>query len=285
MAKNVLVLHGPNVNLLGERVGDTPGQSLPALDARLREAAAKLGLTLKIAQSNHEGVLVDRLHGERAWAAGVVLNPGALAATSYVLRDAIAAIRKPTYEVHLTSSKGREPWRQKSVLEDVVVCRIEGFGYESYVQALEKISGAPAASASKASPASRTGSDSRRTVELPRMEKSIGRKPVPKPAEKAALKSGGKSLGRGAAKSMPPSAGLTRARVREKIAEQLSGRLTAEALAAWARAEWLDAQSGSLSSSEDRELLEDTLQTLTLSNVSARRLSDHQLVELMARLG
>ena len=135
---NVLILHGPNLNLLGEREPAVYGtMTLPELNAKLESRATALGAVLRTFQSNHEGALVDRLHAERHWANGVVINPGALTHYSYVLRDAIAAIRAPTVEVHLTNIEAREPWRRVSVVADVCAARRMGGGVASYVEALE----------------------------------------------------------------------------------------------------------------------------------------------------
>src|SRR5690348_6175665 len=129
---NVLVLHGPNLNLLGERPGDPPGQGLADLDRAIRRRAAELGATVRTLQSNHEGALVDALHEERHWMDGVIINPAALGATSYSLRDALAAVSKPAFEVHLMDTRHGESWRRKSVLKDVCVGRIVGKGVQSY---------------------------------------------------------------------------------------------------------------------------------------------------------
>src|SRR5579883_2197890 len=99
---NILVLHGPNLNLLGERPGDEKGRPLEELNGLIRARAVALGHSVKVFQSNHEGELVDTLHAERRWAQGIVINPGALAHYSYVLREALVAVDKPTIEVHLT---------------------------------------------------------------------------------------------------------------------------------------------------------------------------------------
>lgn len=137
---NVLVIHGPNLNLLGEREPSVYGHTtLAALDAMLVERAHALGAELRVFQSNHEGALIDRIHGERGWADGIVINPGALGHYSYALRDALAAVRKPTVEVHLSDVKNREPWRRISVIEDVCLTQISGKGVQSYVEGLEAV--------------------------------------------------------------------------------------------------------------------------------------------------
>ncbi len=102
--KNILVLHGPNLNLLGVREPGVYGTAtLADVDARLQAEAAQHGATLRILQSNHEGALIDAIHTARGWADGILINPGALTHTSYALRDAIAGVGLPCVEVHLSN--------------------------------------------------------------------------------------------------------------------------------------------------------------------------------------
>jgi 3-dehydroquinate dehydratase-2 len=137
---NVLVLHGPNLNLLGEREPEVYGSmTLAQLDAALKKKAKALKLTLKIFQSNHEGELIDLLHKHRKWADGCVFNPGAYTHYSYALRDAVAASQIATIEVHLSDIKKREAFRQVSVIEPVCVGQITGKGLNSYLEALEAL--------------------------------------------------------------------------------------------------------------------------------------------------
>lgn len=139
----VLVLHGPNLNLLGEREPEVYGrETLADLNARLRRWAKELGLTIKTYQSNHEGKLIDLLHAHRKWADAVVINPGAYTHTSYALRDAIAGIRKPAYEVHLSDIKKREPFRRVSVVAPVCAGQISGKGFGSYREAFRRLAAA-----------------------------------------------------------------------------------------------------------------------------------------------
>ncbi len=139
---NVLVLHGPNLNLLGRRRPEAYGRmTLGEIDGRLQRRAGELGLTLRIVQSNHEGELIDALHGAIDWAAAVLINPGGLTHTSVALRDAIEAVGKPTVEVHLSNIYAREPFRQVSLVSPVCVGHIAGLGWRSYLLGLEAIAG------------------------------------------------------------------------------------------------------------------------------------------------
>jgi len=134
----VLVLHGPNLNLLGEREPVIYGRAtLEEIDARIGERAAQLGAEVRCFQSNHEGTLVDRLHAERRWASGLLFNPAAYTHYAWSLRDAVAAVALPCVEVHLSDVTQREPWRRVSVLADVRVALCAGRGIDSYLEGLE----------------------------------------------------------------------------------------------------------------------------------------------------
>ena len=137
MTNTVLVLHGPNMNLLGEREPGVYGQvNLAEIDARLQSLGQELGLEVRSGQSNHEGVLIDTLHEARTWAAGVVFNPGGYTHTSVALRDAVAAIRIPVVEVHLSNTQAREDFRHTSLIAPVCYGSIAGFGWYSYALGL-----------------------------------------------------------------------------------------------------------------------------------------------------
>lgn len=129
----ILVIHGPNLNLLGIREPGIYGsQSLDAINQSLHELAPTLGGELTILQSNHEGVLLDAIH--QAWQTqdGILINPGALTHTSIALRDALTGVGIPTVEVHLSNIHRREPFRQHSYIAPIAIGQISGFGGQSY---------------------------------------------------------------------------------------------------------------------------------------------------------
>ena len=133
----VLLLHGPNLNLLGTREPEVYGTAtLAELEERCRGWAGPLGIELDAFQSNHEGALVDRLHAAVGTVGGVVFNPGALAHYSYALHDAVTATALPTGEVHLSDIGAREPWRARSVVAPACLATISGKGAEGYREAL-----------------------------------------------------------------------------------------------------------------------------------------------------
>jgi 3-dehydroquinate dehydratase-2 len=138
----ILILHGPNLNLLGSRETDIYGTlSLEEIDRRLHLAGAELGLDVRSFQSNQEGGLIDALHEARSWAAGVVFNPAGYTHTSVALRDAVAAIRLPVVEVHLSNVYGREAFRHESLIAPVCAGTIAGFGWRSYLLGLSALAG------------------------------------------------------------------------------------------------------------------------------------------------
>lgn len=133
MAFKIMVLHGPNLNLLGTRQTDIYGsQTLEEINASLSELAHGLGAETRSFQSNSEGALIDALHDTREWASGVIFNPGAYTHTSVALRDAITAVELPVVEVHLSNVYARERFRRQSMLSSVCIGTITGFGSNSY---------------------------------------------------------------------------------------------------------------------------------------------------------
>jgi 3-dehydroquinate dehydratase-2 len=133
----VLVLHGPNLNLLGTREPEIYGRAtLRDIDRRLVEVGRELGLSVKTFQSNSEGELVDRIQAARGRIDVLIINPAAYTHTSIAIRDAIGALEAPVIEVHLSNVYKREPFRHHSTVADIVEGRIMGFGAESYVLAL-----------------------------------------------------------------------------------------------------------------------------------------------------
>ncbi|MGI8682701.1 MAG: type II 3-dehydroquinate dehydratase [Mycobacteriales bacterium] len=137
----ILVLHGPNLNLLGDREPEVYGHlSLAEVDRRIAARAAELGMELRIRQSNIEGELVTELQQARDWGHGIVINPGGYSHTSVAIRDAIAAVRLPAVEVHLSNPAAREDFRRTDLVGGVCTGVIAGFGWRSYVLALEALS-------------------------------------------------------------------------------------------------------------------------------------------------
>ncbi|WP_199732891.1 MULTISPECIES: type II 3-dehydroquinate dehydratase [Corallococcus] len=316
MGMKLLVLHGPNLNLLGERE-DLAGGSLADLDAALREKAKALGLELKIVQSNHEGVLIDTLHAERKHVEGIVINPAGYF-TSYALKEALEAVGLPAIEVLL------KPPARESIVAEACAMQVLGLhGFDPYLQALEtfasgifnpaipgpvktlgrrKGKGAQSEGTSRPTPKlvgrvhplkggtsdptplAAPARSLARTVEAGGHLKTLGRKSTTSSDAKTEGRAG-KTLGRAVkAGATPASDLLTRALVRQKIADRLAGRLSDAELATWARAKYQQVQRGEPAESGHRDLLEDSLQSLTLSHLPATRMSDEQLVDLMTRL-
>ncbi|MGI5967417.1 MAG: type II 3-dehydroquinate dehydratase [Anaerotruncus rubiinfantis] len=138
--KKVLVIHGPNLNLVGIREPDHYGtEGIADINAEILVHAEELGLDCEIFQSNHEGAIIDKLHEARTAFDGVVLNAGAYTHYSIAIRDAIAAIKIPVIEVHLSNVHAREEFRHASVIAPVCAGGIFGFGKHSYLVALDAL--------------------------------------------------------------------------------------------------------------------------------------------------
>lgn len=139
--KKILVLNGPNLNLLGERETHLyPVQSLAEINAQLSGLAKDLALELEFFQSNHEGELIDKIHEYRKKADAYLINPGAYTHTSIALRDAFLAVSRPVVEVHLSNIHAREDFRHHSYIAPIAIGQICGFGVESYLLALRALS-------------------------------------------------------------------------------------------------------------------------------------------------
>ncbi len=135
--KAIYVIHGPNLNLLGEREPDIYGRlTLDEINRRLVVAGKSFGLDVHTFQSNHEGDLIDAVQAVRKTAAGIIINPGGYTHTSVALRDAIAAIDVPVVEVHMSNVYSREEFRHTSLISPVCKGKIVGFGWRSYLLAL-----------------------------------------------------------------------------------------------------------------------------------------------------
>jgi len=140
MTARVLVIHGPNLNLLGTREPQLYGSdTLADINAALAALAPELGLAVAFFQSNHEGALVDAIHQARGQYDAIIINPGAFTHTSIALRDAFLATQVPFIEVHLSNVAAREEFRRHSYLSDLARGTISGFGKNSYLLALRAI--------------------------------------------------------------------------------------------------------------------------------------------------
>ena len=136
--KKILVIHGPNLNMLGKREPGIYGhKSLEEIDAELKALGEELDLKVETFQSNHEGAIVDEIQQAMGNCHGIIINPAAYTHTSIAIRDALAMLEVPVVEIHLSNINKREPFRHQSTIADIVSARIAGFGSHGYLLALE----------------------------------------------------------------------------------------------------------------------------------------------------
>ena len=135
---NILIINGPNLNLLGIRQPEIYGtETLEELMMWLETTPEGVGHKFKFYQSNHEGEIIDTIHDERHWADRLIINPGAFSHYSYAIRDAISAVGVPAVEVHISNIKNREEFRKKSVIKPVCINQFSGLGKNSYLEGLK----------------------------------------------------------------------------------------------------------------------------------------------------
>jgi 3-dehydroquinate dehydratase II len=136
--KKILVIHGPNLNMLGKREPHIYGRlRLEEIDDQLIRLGKKLGIDVETVQSNHEGVIVDKIQQAMGNCQGLIINPAAYTHTSIAIRDALAMLDIPIIEIHLSNINKREPFRHQSMIADIATARIAGFGSHGYLLALE----------------------------------------------------------------------------------------------------------------------------------------------------
>ena len=138
----VLVIHGPNLNMLGKREPEIYGRTtLDEINSTLEELGKRLGLAIETFQSNHEGAIVDKIQEAATVQKGLIINPAAYTHTSIAIRDALLLLNIPVIEIHLSNIYKREPFRHKSLISDVATAQITGFGVQGYSLALEALAG------------------------------------------------------------------------------------------------------------------------------------------------
>ena len=271
----VLVLHGPNLNLLGTQ--------LETIDSNLAAQAAKLGFELEVFQANSESALLEKLHARREWFDAVVVNPTSLASVAHTLAEALELIGKRAIEVQLVEGRA-------SVLRDVVEAQVHG--EEAYSRALETLAGTR-----EPEKVEEEEEDVERATP-PRSGKSIGRKGPPVGPAPVTQGTARKTIGKAAAAgptanapsktigrvdkpaSTPSSGTLTRESVKTKAKERLAGSLAPEALASWARGQWQSLISGASVEPGQKDVLEDVLLTLSAS----AKANDHLILATIAKL-
>jgi len=137
-SQKVLIIHGPNLNMLGRREPDIYGKTtLDQIDNTLKERGVRLGLSVETFQSNYEGAIVEKIQEAESIQNGLIINPAGYTHTSIAIRDAILLLDVPVIEVHLSNIDKREPFRHKSMIADIATARISGFGIRGYTMALE----------------------------------------------------------------------------------------------------------------------------------------------------
>jgi 3-dehydroquinate dehydratase-2 len=142
LRKKILVIHGPNLNMLGKREPEIYGsKTLADINAELSALGEELGLKVETFQSNHEGAIVDKIQQAMGNCDGIIINPAAYTHTSIAIRDALAMLDVPAVEIHLSNINKREPFRHQSTIADIVSARIAGFGSHGYLLALEGLAG------------------------------------------------------------------------------------------------------------------------------------------------
>ena len=136
--KTVLLINGPNLNLLGKREPEIYGRmTLPEIEKMVTVRGNETGISIKAFQSNHEGAIIDFIQAEYETANGIIINPGAFTHYSYAIRDCLAGTGLPVVEIHISDIEKREEWRKKSVISDVCIRKISGKGIDGYFKALE----------------------------------------------------------------------------------------------------------------------------------------------------